>query len=67
MNFEEPDAYHLITEYAKSDRSTFAKVRENRPDIIKIQQALNQYLENSLYKNNYVNKGYTKGLNFKVD
>jgi hypothetical protein len=67
MNFNEPENYHLITEYAKSDRSTYSKVRENRPDIVKVQKALNQYLENSLYKNNFVNKGYTKALNFKVD
>tara|TARA_R110001583_G_scaffold127862_1_gene279649 strand:- start:962 stop:2224 length:1263 start_codon:yes stop_codon:yes gene_type:complete len=67
VNFNEPENYHLITEYAMSDRSSYAKVRENRPDIVKVQKALNQYLENSLYKNNFVNKGYTKGLNFKVD
>ncbi|MBI9039929.1 cellulase family glycosylhydrolase [Lutibacter sp.] len=67
MNFNEPEDYHLITEYAKSDRSTYAKVRENRPDILKVQKALNQYLENSLYKNNFVNKGYTKALNFKIE
>jgi endoglucanase len=67
MNFEQPVDYHLITEYAKSDRSSFAKMRENRPDVIKVQKALNEYLENSLYKNNFVNIGYTKGLNFKVD
>ncbi|MEX1382076.1 glycoside hydrolase family 5 protein [Lutibacter sp.] len=67
MNFNQPEDYHLITEYAKSDRSTYAMVRENRPDILKVQKALNQYLENSLYKNNFVNKGYTKALNFKID
>lgn len=67
MNFEEPIDYHLITKYADSDRSTFAKIRENRPDILKIQKALNDYLENSLYKNNYRNKGYVKALNFKTD
>ena len=67
MNFEEPIDYHLITKYADSDRSTFAKIRENRPDILKIQKALNAYLENSLYKNNYPNKGYVKALNFKTD
>jgi len=66
MNFKEPEEYHLITEYAKSDRSSYKRIRENRPDVVKIQKALNSYLENSLYKNNYVNKGYTKGLNFKI-
>lgn len=67
MNFNEPEDYHLITKYADSDRSTYAKMRENRPDVIKVQKALNAYLENSLYKNNYPNKGYVKALNFKVD
>ncbi|KUO68201.1 MAG: glycosyl hydrolase family 5 [Lutibacter sp. BRH_c52] len=67
MNFNEPEDYHLITKYAESDRSSFAKMRENRPDILKIQKALNDYLENSLYKNNFPNKGYIKALNFKTD
>ena len=67
MNFNQPEDYYLITDYSKSDRSTYAKIRENRPDAVKVQKALNQFLENSLYKNNYVNKGYTKGLNFKID
>lgn len=67
MNFNEPEDYHLITKYADSDRSSFAKMRENRPDILKIQKALNDYLENSLYKNNFPNKGYIKALNFKTD
>lgn len=67
MNFNEPENYYLITDYAKSDRSSYAKIRENRPDIIKVQKALNAFLENSLYKNNYPNIGYCKSLGFKVD
>ena len=42
-------------------------MRENRPDVVKVQKALNEYLENSLYKNNFENKGYTKALSFKID
>ena len=67
MNFDEPESYHLISEYAKSDRSSYAKMRANRPNISEVQIALNKYLENSLYKNNFVNKGYTKALDFKVE
>ena len=67
MNFNEPEEYHLITKYADSDRSTYAKMRENRPDVLKVQKALNAYLENSLFKNNFPNNGYVKALNFKVD
>ena len=67
MNFEQPEDYHLITEYAKSDRSSYAKMRENRPDIVKVQKALNELLENSLYKNNFQNEGYIRALGFTVE
>lgn len=67
MNFHEPKDYHLISDYAKSDRSSYLKMRENRPDILKVQNALNAYLNNCLYKNNFINTGYAKALNFKVD
>lgn len=67
MNFNEPEDYPLITKYADSDRSTYAKMRENCPDVLKVQKALNVYLENSLFKNNFPNNGYVKALNFKVE
>lgn len=67
MNFEESEDYAIISNYAKSDRSSYAKMRENRPDVEKVQKALNTYLENSLYKNNFPNNGYNKALGFKVD
>jgi len=67
MNFNEPESYHLISDYAKSDRSSYKKMRENRPNIPEVQKALNKYLENSLYKNNFVNKGYVNALSFMVE
>jgi endoglucanase len=67
MNFEEPEDYVIISNYAKSNRSSFAKMRENRPDVVKAQKALNAYLENSLYRNNFPNKGYNSALGFKVE
>ena len=67
MNFDEPENYYLISDYAKSDRSSYKNIRKNRPDILKVQSSLNDYLINSLYKNNTPNKGYIKALNLKVD
>ncbi len=64
MNFKEPEDYHLISTYAKSDRSSYKMMRENRPDIIKVQKVLNQFIENSNYKNNFQNSGYIIALNF---
>ena len=66
MNFDQPEHYPLITEYAASDRSTYKNARENRPDKAKVQQALNEFLENSLYRNNYQNPGYIEALGLEV-
>lgn len=65
MNFNQPEDYYLITEYAKSDRSSYKKIRENRPNTVKVQKALNEFLENSLYENCFPNTGYSTALNFK--
>jgi len=67
MNFNEPEDYHLISTYAQMNRSNYEKIRTNRPDIVKVQRALNGFLENSLFKNNFINKGYCKALDFKVE
>jgi endoglucanase len=67
MNFNQPADYPLITKYADSDRSSFENVRKNMPDRVKVQNALNQFLENSLYKNCFQNKGYIQGLGLKVE
>jgi hypothetical protein len=62
MNFKIPQDYPLISGYAKSDRSSYEKMRRNMPDRVKVQKALNELLENSLFKNNFPNKGYIEGL-----
>jgi len=66
MNFKIPEDYHLISEYAKSDRSSYEKMRKNMPDRAKVQKAVNEFVENSLFKNNFPNRGYIEGLGFKV-
>lgn len=66
MNFTMPADYDLIARYSQSDRSSYEKIRENMPDRVKVQKALNQYLENCLYKNCFQNKGYIQGLGLTV-
>ncbi len=65
MNFEEPEDYHLISEYAASDRSTYENIRKNRLDIVRVQNALNQFLENSLFEHCFPNTGYVGALGFE--
>lgn len=63
MNFEEPEHYRLISQYAVSERFTYRGVRENRPDSLAyVQQALNQFNTNSLFQNSFPNKGYCSAL-----
>jgi endoglucanase len=64
MNFQQPEFYDLIIDYAESDRSSYKKMRENRPDISRVQSALNAFVINSHYENNFVNSGYTSALGF---
>jgi endoglucanase len=67
MNFKMPADYTLISQYARSDRSNYEKMRNQMPDKAKVQKALDEFVENSLFKNNYPNKGYIRGLGFKVE
>jgi len=67
MNFKQPEDYPLITNYAASDRSNFEKIRTNMPDRVKVQKALNGFLESSQYKNCFQNKGYIEGLGLRVE
>ncbi|MEH0156011.1 cellulase family glycosylhydrolase [Limibacter armeniacum] len=66
MNFDEPETYQLISAYAKSDRSSYAKRRENMPDRDKVRVALKGYLEQCKFENCYPNKGYVEGLGLEA-
>lgn len=66
MNFEQPENFDLLINYAKSDRSSYENIRKNLPNRELVQKALNQYLENCLInKKNFPNVGYIEGLGFK--
>lgn len=67
MNFDQPEFYQLISDYAGSDRSSYKEMRENRPDIEKIQQALNAFNENAHFEKCFQNKGYSAALNLKTE
>ena len=65
MNFKEPEMYPHLVAYATSDRSRYSTIRSHRPDIAKIKTAMNEFLENSKFKNCFANEGYTKALGLK--
>lgn len=64
VNFNKPEYYDLISEYAESDRSTYKEIRNNRPDIKKVKIALKNFIEQSKFENCFPNLGYLKALGF---
>ncbi|HVO73222.1 MAG TPA: glycoside hydrolase family 5 protein [Ignavibacteriaceae bacterium] len=62
VSINEPEDYKIIISYADSDRNSYKKIRENKPEIGKVKKALSEYLENCKFKNCRINKDYVKAL-----
>ncbi len=65
VNFNKPENYDLIIDYAESDRSTYENIRTNKPDIKLVKTALDEFLSNCKFYKTYPNEGYIKALGFK--
>ncbi|MCU0429640.1 MAG: glycoside hydrolase family 5 protein [Cytophagaceae bacterium] len=66
VSFDLPANYNLLIQYAKSNRSTYEGIRENRPDAQLCMKALMQFIENSKAKNCQDNPGYIDALGLKI-
>lgn len=60
-----PDNWDKIVEYTQKDRSTFAKIRDVRPDQVLVKKALADLLLNMRFSNSIKNEGYTRALGMK--
>jgi hypothetical protein len=65
MIVPKPENWDLIIEFTKKDRSTFAKIREARPDQEVVKKAMTDLLENIKFANCRKNTGYTEALGMK--
>ena len=65
MIIPEPENWNLIVEYTKQDRSTYAKIREARPNQEVVKKAMTDLLENIKFANCQKNTGYTEALGMK--
>ena len=63
--FPEPENSDMIVEYTKKDRSSFKKIRENRPPQEEVQKILNDLLENIKFENCVKNEGYIEAFGLK--
>jgi len=60
-----PENWNVIVEYTKADRSSFAKIREARPDQELVKKAMKDLLENMKFANCKKNEGYIKAMGMK--
>jgi hypothetical protein len=60
-----PENWDLITEYIRQDRSSFAKIRNVRPDRDQVRKAMNNLLENMKFVNCQKNAGYIEAMGMK--
>jgi hypothetical protein len=60
-----PENWDVVVEYTKQDRSSFAKIREARPDQEIVKKAMNDLLENMKFGNCVKNDGYITAMGMK--
>lgn len=65
VQFSKPANYNLVINYAESDRSTYKSQRENKPNILKVRAALEEFIVNSKFENCLPNREYLKALGFE--
>jgi hypothetical protein len=65
VTVHKPQNCDVIIEFAEKDRSSFAKIRENRPSQEMVKAALKELLENIRFSRCSINKGYIEGLGMK--
>lgn len=65
VSINQPENFNLIIEFAEGDTYSYGSIRERRPDIKTVKQALNKYLENCKLENCTVNEGYIKALGLR--
>jgi aryl-phospho-beta-D-glucosidase BglC (GH1 family) len=62
VEFDMPDNYELVIDFANGDHESYKSIRENRPDYETVRKALDEFIENSKFRNCRLNQGYIKAL-----
>lgn len=60
-----PESWEDIIAYTKADRSSYAKIREVRPQVEIARKAMIDFLDNMKFENCIINKGYIEALGMK--
>ena len=65
VDFAKPAGFEKVQAYADSVKNNFEHMRKLRPaDMVSVRKSLDQFLENSKFKNCQPNDGLYTGLGF---
>jgi len=67
VSIKMPDGYEEIIKFANDFDVSYEFIRNNRPELKKVENIFNQYLENIKLKNCIINYEYIKALGFKIN
>ncbi len=67
MGITRPAGWDSVVTFAESDRSSYAKIRGNRPDTALTRRAMRQFIENSRVQNCTPQKDYIRSIKLKID
>lgn len=62
-----PENWDLVIKYAETPRTSYADIRDARPDQAIIRKAMTNFIEASKFKNNIVQESYIKALGLKTN
>jgi hypothetical protein len=62
VTFDRPADWKTIERYANGPRATFQDIRAARPDIVKVQKAMEEFLSLCNFEHCRLNKGYAAAL-----
>ncbi len=67
MGIERPEAWQAVVDFAESDRSSYTRIRENRPDTALTRHALREFIKNSRTANCVPQKSYIQSIKLNID
>lgn len=65
MGIDAPEGWDAVIEFAEADRSSYAAIRENRPDQNASRAALNGLLKNCLFSNCHPQQDYINSIQLR--
>lgn len=67
MGIEKPQEWEKIIKFSEGPRSSYAEIRDNRPETATVRKALDDFIRNCRLENCVPQKEYIRSINLKID